>query len=64
MVFASGHSIFWRLTDESGQDSDVVSIVLSNESRRETAEVEIETDILSPPRKPEKSNYPVDIEWN
>ena len=48
MVFASGHSIFWRLSDESGQGTDMVSIVLSNENRRETAEVEIETDILSP----------------
>jgi len=64
MVFASGHSIFWRLTDELGQGSDAVSIVLSNQSRREVAEVEIETDILSPPQKSAQSDYPVDIEWN
>lgn len=64
MVFASGHSIFWRLTDESGQGSDVVSIVLSNQNRIEVAEVEIETDILSPPQKSEQGGYPVDIEWN
>jgi len=64
MIFASGHSIFWRLTDESGEGSDVVSVVLSNQSRRDPAEVEIETDILSPPQQLSQPDYPVDIEWN
>jgi len=64
MIFASGHSIFWRLTDETGEGSDVVSIVLSNQSRREVSEVEIETDIISPPHKSAQPDYPVDIEWN
>ncbi|MEZ5491778.1 MAG: hypothetical protein R3F50_15880 [Gammaproteobacteria bacterium] len=64
MIFASGHSIFWRLTDETGEGSDVVSIVLSNQSRREIAEVEIETDIISPPHKSVQPDQPVDIEWN
>ncbi len=64
MIFASGHSIFWRLTDETGEGSDVVSIVLSNQSRREVSEVEIETDIISPPHQSMQPDYPVDIEWN
>ena len=64
MIFASGHSIFWRLTDETGEGSDVVSIVLSNQSRLEIAEVEIETDIISPPHQSSQPDQPVDIEWN
>jgi hypothetical protein len=64
MVFASGHSIFWRLTDEAGQGNDVVSIVLSNQGRREIAEVEIETDILSPTQETRQTEYPMDIEWD
>ncbi|MCB1672264.1 MAG: hypothetical protein R3F41_01665 [Gammaproteobacteria bacterium] len=63
MIFASGHSIFWRLTDETGEGSDVVSIVLSNQSRREVAEVEIETDIISPPHQSSEPDTPIDIEW-
>lgn len=65
MVFASGHNIFWRLTDEVGKEDDLVSIVLSNEERQEIAEVEIETDIHSPPiGDSSQSEYPVDIEWD
>jgi hypothetical protein len=64
MIFASGHSIFWRLTDETGQGSDVVSIVLANQKEDEVAEVEIETDIISAPHKAQTPDYPVDIEWN
>jgi hypothetical protein len=64
MIFASGHSIFWRLSDETGEGSDVVSIVLANQSKYEVAEVEIETDIISAPHKSEQPEYPVDIEWN
>ena len=65
MVFASGHSIFWRLTDEVGEEDDLVSIVLSNAGRQEIAEVEIETDITSPPiGNNSQSEYPMDIEWD
>lgn len=64
MVFASGHSIFWRLSDDTGDGSDAVSIVLANQNRREGPEVEIETDILSPPHSSANPDYPVDIEWN
>jgi len=65
MVFASGHSIFWRLTDEVGEEDDLVSIVLSNAGRQEIAEVEIETDITSPPiENNSQSEYPMDIEWD
>ena len=63
MIFASGHSIFWRLSDETGQGSDVVSIVLANQKEDEVAEVEIETDIISAPHKAETPDYPIDIEW-
>lgn len=63
MTFASGHSIFWRLSDETGQGSDVVSIVLANQKEDDVAEVEIETDIISAPHKAEPPDYPIDIEW-
>ena len=63
MIFASGHSIFWRLSDETGEGSDVVSIVLANQKEDEVAEVEIETDIISAPHKAEPPDYPIDIEW-
>lgn len=64
MVFASGHSIFWRLTDETGEGSDVVSIVLANQKADEVAEVEIETDIISAPHQSDPPEYPIDIEWD
>jgi len=64
MIFASGHSIFWRLTDETGEGSDVVSIVLANQKEDDTSEVEIETDIISAPHKADTPDYPIDIEWN
>lgn len=63
MIFASGHSIFWRLSDETGQGNDVVSIVLANQKEDEVAEVEIETDIISAPHKANPPEYPIDIEW-
>jgi hypothetical protein len=64
MIFASGHSIFWRLTDETGQGSDVVSIVLANQKVDDVSEVEIETDIISAPHVADTPDYPIDIEWN
>ncbi|MBL4821532.1 MAG: hypothetical protein JKY98_11175 [Gammaproteobacteria bacterium] len=64
MIFASGHSIFWRLTDETGQGSDVVSIVLANQKEDEAAEVEIETDIISAPHETDPPDHPIEIEWN
>jgi hypothetical protein len=64
MRFASGHSIFWRLSDDSGDGSDVVSVVLANQNRQEIAEVEIETDIISSSQESPSQEYSVDIEWN
>jgi len=64
MIFASGHSIFWRLSDETGAGHDVVSVVLADQKADEIAEVEIETEITSPLQSADKSEPHVDIEWN
>ena len=64
MIFASGHSIFWRLSDETGEGSDVVSVVLADQKADEIAEVEIETDITPALQAIDHGDSYVDIEWN
>ena len=64
MNFATGHSIFWRLSDETGKGSDVVSIVLANRRKEAITEIEIETDIISVPIEVDSAQSPVDIAWD
>jgi hypothetical protein len=64
MLLASGHTILWRLSDETGDGPDVVSIVLSKKRHHKTAELEIETDIISAPFQSASPETPVDIAWD
>lgn len=64
MIFASGHSIFWRLTDESGEGSDAVSVVLTNSRNQDLAEVAVESELIPAVRESGFRTESVDIEWN
>lgn len=64
MQLASGHTILWRLSDETGEGPDVVSIVLSKPHSNNIAEIEIETDIISAPMTGQIPETPVDIAWD
>lgn len=64
MTLPMGNSIFWRLTDETGEGPDVVSIVLASQAQQKINEMEIETDIISAPVDSSPPEMPVDIEWD
>jgi len=64
MIFPTGKNIYWRISDENGQGSDVVSIVLANHNDIEVDDVEIETDIISSPFQTITPQTPIVIEWD
>ena len=64
MIFPSGKSIYWRLSDETGQGLEAVSIVLTNRSDRDGDDVEIETDIISVAYQTDTPQAPIEIEWD
>lgn len=64
MIFASGHSIFWRLTDQSDEGSDAVSVVLTNSRRQALAEVAVDNETDSALRHSDTQPETIDIEWD
>ena len=64
MMIASGHNLFWRLSDASGRGSDAVSVVLTNHPSATPAEVQIETAISCSPFEAGALAKSTDIEWD
>ena len=67
MIFASGHSIFWRLTELQGEGSDAVSVVLTNSRRQDLAEIAVDSDSDAKAAASRTSSLrpeTVDIEWD
>lgn len=64
MIFASGHSIYWRLTDDRSSGADAISVVLTNSQREDLAEVTVEKEMVPAIAGTGLRTESVDIEWN